>query len=115
MKYKGKKDKMDSYMLILMGLFYLYMYGKTVIGAAMYVTGWHWLSFIMLAVIALIFCLFALWLSYVLATEAIKYFGLPKNYLVATILAAFIAPLTIVFLSLSLSGVISSIFDPRYL
>lgn len=109
------KDKMDSYMLILMGQFYLYMYGKNVIGAAMHVTGWHWLSFIMLAVIALIFCLLALWLSYVLATEAIKYFGLPKNYLFATILAAFIAQLTIVFLSLTLSGVISSIFDPRYL
>ena len=102
-------------MLILMGLFYLHMYGKNVIGAAMHITGWDWLFFIILAIIALVVCLFALLLSYILATEAIKYFGLPKNYLVATILAVVIAPLSIVLLSLLLSGVIPSIFDPRFL
>lgn len=110
-----KKDKVDTYMLILMGLFYIYLYGKNVIGAAMHVNGWHWLFFIILAVIALVVCLIAWLLSYALASEAIKYFGLPKNYVWATILAVVIAPLTIIFLSLVLSGVIPSIFDPRFL
>lgn len=115
MKGKEKMEKTDKYMLVLMGLFYLYMYGKNVIGATMHVTGWHWISFIILAVIALVACLFAWLMSFALATEAIKYFGLPKNYVWATILAVVIAPLTIIFLSLVLSGVIPSIFDPRFL
>lgn len=110
-----KMDKTDTYMLILMGLFFLYMYGKNVISAAMHVTGWDWFFFIILAIIALVVCLFVLLLSYALATEAIKYFGLPKNYLVATILAIVIAPLSIIFLSLVLSGIIPSLFDPRFL
>ena len=115
MEKKENMDKTDMYMLVLMGIFYLYMYGKNVIGAAMHVTGWDWFFFIILAIIALVVCLFVLLLSYALATEAIKYFGLPKNYLVATILAIVIAPLSIIFLSLVLSGVIPSIFDPRFL
>ncbi len=115
MEKKEKMDKTDKYMLVLMGLFYLFMYGKNVIGAAMHVNGWDWIFFIILAVIALVACLFAWLMSFALATEAIKYFGLPKNYVWATILAVVIAPLTIVFLSLVLSGVIPSIFDPRFL
>lgn len=115
MEKKEKQEKTDNYMLVLMGLFYLYMYGKNVIGAAMHVTGWDWIFFIILAVIALVVCLFAWLMSFVLATEAIKYFGLPKNYVWATILVVVIAPLTIIFLSLVLSGVIPSIFDPRFL
>ena len=115
MEKKEKMDKTDRYMLVLMGLFYVYMYGKNVIGAAMHVTGWDWFFFIILAVIALVVCLIAWLLSYALASEAIKYFGLPKNYVWATILAVVIAPLTIIFLSLVLSGVIPSIFDPRFL
>lgn len=98
-----------------MGIFYLYMYGKNVIGAAMHVNSWNWIFFIILAVIALVVCLFAWLMSFALATETIKYFGLPKNYVWATILAVTIAPLTIIFLSLVLSGVIPSIFDPRFL
>lgn len=110
-----KKDREDTYMLILMGLFYIYLYGKNVIVATQYVSGWNWIFFIILAVIALVVCLFAWLMSFALATEAIKYFGLPKNYVWATILAVTIAPLTIIFLSLVLSGVIQSIFDPRFL
>ena len=34
MEKKEKQEKTDNYMLVLMGLFYLYMYGKNVIGAA---------------------------------------------------------------------------------
>ena len=115
MEKKENMDKTDKYMLVLMGLFYLYMYGKNVIGAAMHVNGWDWILFIILAVIALVVCVFAWLMSYALATEAIKYFGLTKNYVWATILAVVIAPLTIIFLSLVLSGVIPSIFDPRFL
>ena len=115
MEKKENMDKTDKYMLLLMGIFYLYMYGKNVIGAVMHVTGWDWILFIILAVIALVVCLFAWLMSFALATEAIKYFGLPKNYVWATILAVVIAPLTIIFLSLVLSGVIPSIFDPRFL
>lgn len=115
MKEQEKMDKTDKYMLVLMALFYLYIYLKNIIGAATHVTGWHWLSFIVLAVIALVFCLFALLISFVLANEAIKYFGLPKNYLVATILGVVISPLSIIILSLVLTGVIPSIFDPRFL
>ena len=102
-------------MLILMGLFYIYLYGKNVIVATQYVNGWDWIFFIILAVIALFVCLLALALSFALASEIIKYFGLPKNYVWATILAVVIAPLSILFLSLVLSGVIPSIFDPRFL
>ena len=80
----------------------------------MHFTGWDWIFFIILAVIALVVCLFALIMSFVLAIEA-KYFGLPKNNVWATILAVVIAPLTIIFLSLVLSGVIPSIFDPRFI
>ena len=32
MENKEKMDKTDKYMLVLMGLLYLYMYGKNVIG-----------------------------------------------------------------------------------
>lgn len=102
-------------MLILMGLFYIYLYGKNVIVATQHVNGWDWIFFIILAVIALLVCILALALSFALASEAIKYFGLPKNYFWATILAVVIAPLSILFLSLVLSGVIPSIFDPRFL
>mgnify|MGYP001771824907 CR=1 FL=1 len=115
MENKEKMDKTDKYMLVLMGLLYLYMYGKNVIGAAMHVTGWDWIFFIIFAVIALVFCLLAWLASFTIAMETIKYFGLPKNYVWATILAVVIAPLTIIFLSLVFSGVIPSIFDPRFL
>ena len=60
-------------------------------------------------------CLLAWLASFTIAMETIKYFGLPKNYVWATILAVVIAPLTIIFLSLVFSGVIPSIFDPRFL
>lgn len=115
MEEKKKLEKTDKYMLVLMSLFYIYLYIRHVVGAAMHVTGWDWLAFIVLAVIALVFCLFALLISFALATEAIKYFGLPKNYVWATILTVVIAPLSIILLSLVLSGVIPSIFDPRFL
>lgn len=115
MEKKEKMDKRDSYMLKLMGLFYLYLYGKNVIGAAAHVSGWDWLFFIVLAVIALAFFLFSLLVSYVMAQKAIVYFGLPKNYLVATIFAVVIAPLSIIFLSLVLSGIIPSVFDSQFL
>lgn len=62
MENKEKMDKTDKYMLVLMGLFYVYMYGKNVIGSAMHVTGWDWFFFIILAVIALVVCLIALML-----------------------------------------------------
>ena len=45
MEKKENMDKTDKYMLVLMGLFYLYMYGKNVIGAAMHVNGWDWILF----------------------------------------------------------------------
>ena len=115
MEKNDKIDRVDTYLLSLMGLFYIYLYGKNVFVAAQDVTGWDWLFFIILAIIAFVVCLFALFLSYALALEAIKYFGLPKNYVWATILAVTIAPLTIIFLSLVLSGVLPSIFDPRFL
>ena len=115
MEKKEKMEKTDKYMLVLMGLFYLYMYGKNIIGAAMHVTGWDWIFFIILAVIALVVCLIAWLLSYALASELIKYFGLPKNYICATIFAVVISPLTIIVLSLVLSGVIPSLFNPLFL
>lgn len=59
-----KLEKTDKYMLVLMSLFYIYLYIKNVVGAAMHVTGWDWLAFIVLAVIALFFCFFAvLWVN----------------------------------------------------
>lgn len=115
MEKKEKKDKKDTYMLILIGLFFLYLWGKNIIGAISHVSGWEWLAFIVLSVIALVICVLAWLLSCVLVTETIKYFGLQKSYLVITILSIIIAPLMIIFLSLVLSGVIPSIFDPRFL
>ncbi len=110
-----KMDTTDKYMLTLIGLIYLYMYGKNIIISAADVSGWDWLFFVILAVIALFFysCGFAM--SYGIAAGAISYFGLPKNYLVATLLAIVIAPLTVIILSLLLSGFIPSLFDPRFL
>lgn len=115
MEEKEKMAKTDKYMLALMALFYVCLYMKYVFGAATHVSGWDWLAFIILAIIALVFCLFALLISFVLASEATKYFGLPKNYIWATILAVVLSPLSIILLSLVLSGTIPSIFDPRFL
>lgn len=115
---KGKKEKMDkkdTYTLAFIGLFFLYIWGKNTVGAISNVSGWEWLAFIVLDVIALVICAFAWLLSYAMVNEAIKYFGLQKSYLVITILSIVIAPLMILFLSLVLSGVIPSIFDPRFL
>jgi hypothetical protein len=115
MEKKDNRDKKDIYMLVLTGLFYLYLWGKNVVVAVSYVSGWDWLAFIVLAIIALVICGFAWLFSCVLVTETIKYFGLQKSYLVITILSIIIAPLMILFLLLVLSGVIPSIFDPRFL
>lgn len=115
MEKKEEMDKKDTYTLTLTGLFYLYLWGKNVIGATSHVSGWDWLAFIVLSVIALGICGFAWLLSYAMVNEAIKYFGLQKSYLVITILSIIIAPLMIIILSLVLSGVIPSIFDPRFL
>lgn len=102
-------------MLTFVGLFYLYIYGKNVITAALYVTGWDWIPFIVLSVIALFICGTAWLISCGIVIETIKYFGLPKSYLVLTILSIILAPLTIIVLSLFLSGFIPSIFDPQFL
>ena len=115
MEKKEKMGKKDTYTLALIGLFFLYLWGKNTIGAISHVSGWEWLAFIVLALIALVICAFAWLLSYAMVNEAIKYFGLQKSYLVITILSIVIAPLMIIFLSLVLSGVIPSIFDPRFL
>ena len=111
---KEKTDKTDTYMFILMGLFYLYIYGKNIIDHAKNTTGWDWLFFIILSIITLFFYLVALMFSCLLALQVREYFGLPKNYLVATILAVVSAPLTMLLLSLTLSGVIPSLFGPRF-
>lgn len=115
MEKKEKMDKKDTYMFVLIGLFYLYLWGKNVIGSISHVSGWDWLAFILLAIVALAICGFAWIFSCGMVSEAIKYFGLQKSYLVLTILSIIIAPLMIIFLSLFLSGVIPSIFDPRFL
>lgn len=116
MDKKEKMDRIDIYMFLLMGIFYLYIYGKNVILAAQSVnTGFEWFLFIVQAVIALLVCLLAFILSYVFAYKAIKYFGLPKNYVWATILAIVMAPLSIIILLFVLSGLIPSIFDPHFL
>ena len=115
MEKKEKMDKKDTYMFVLIGLFYLYLWGKNVIGAISPVSGWDWLTFIVLAIIAMVICGFAWIFSCVMVRETIKYFGLQKSYLILTILSIVIAPLMIIFLSLVLSGVIPSLFDPRFL
>ena len=56
MEKKEKMDKKDTYMLVLTGLFYLYLWGKNIIGAVSHVSGWDWLAFIVLSVIALVIC-----------------------------------------------------------
>ena len=55
MEKKEKMDKKDTYMLVLTGLFYLYLWGKNIIGAVSHVSGWDWLAFIVLSVIEDIF------------------------------------------------------------
>ena len=115
MEKKEKMDKKDTYMLVLTGFFYLYLWGKNIIGAVSHVSGWDWLAFIVLSVIALVICGLAWLLSCAMVTETIKYFGLQKSYLIITILSIVIAPLMMLLLSLFLSGVIPSIFDPRFL
>lgn len=115
MDKKEKKDKKDTYMFVLIGLFYLYLYAKEIIGAVSCVSGWEWIAFIVFAVITLGICCFAWLFACVMVIKTIEYFGLPKSYLVLTILSIIIAPLMIIFLSLVLSGVIPSIFDPRFL
>lgn len=115
MENKKELDRIDRYMLLLISLMYLFMYGKNIVGAAVHVSGLEWILFIILAVFALLICLFAVGFSLYLANKAIRYFGLTKNYVVATILSIVIAPLSILFLMLVLSSVIPSIFDPQFL
>lgn len=115
MENKNKLDRIDRYMLLLISLMYLFMYGKIIVGTAVHVSGLEWILFFILAVFALLICLFAVVFSFSLASDAIRYFGLTKNYVVATILSIVIAPLSILFLMLVLSGVIPSIFDPHFL
>lgn len=115
MEEKKKMDKKDTYIMVLIGLFYLYIYGKNVIAAVLHATGWDWIGVIILSVVALFICASAWIFSCGIVIEAIKYFGLPKSYLVLTILSIVIAPLTIIVLLLFLSGTIPSIFDPRFL
>lgn len=115
MDKKERMDKKDTYVLVLIGLFYLYIYGNNVIGFAQDVEGWQWLPFIILSIVGLALCAFSCALSFLAVGKAIEYFGLPKNYLVLTILSIIIAPLTVVVLFLFLSGTIPSIFDPRFL
>lgn len=112
---KEKMDKKDNYMLTLIGLFFLYLWGKNVIGAISHVSGWEWFAFIVLSIIALVICALTWLISCVLVTKTIEYFGLQKSYIVVTILSTIIAPLMIIFLLLVLSGFIPSIFDPRFL
>ena len=115
MENNKESDRIDRYMLLLISLMYLFMYGKIIVGTAVHVSGLEWISFFIFAVFALFNCLVAVGFSLYLASEAIRYFGLPKNYVVATILSSVIAPLSILFLRLVLSGVIPTMFDPRVL
>lgn len=104
MEEKKKMDKKDIYILVLIGLFYLCIYGKLMIGAFSLVTGWEWILFIILSVVALAICCFAWVMSFVSVKLAIEYFGLPKSYLVLTILSIIIGPLVIIGLILLLYG-----------
>lgn len=112
---KKSIDRKDIYMLILIGLFYLFLFYKNILEEAPEISGWEWFPFVVVAIITLAIYSFAcLWSCY-MVTKAVKYFGLPKNYFVLTILSIVIAPLAIIFLSLILSGFLPSLFDPRFL
>lgn len=116
MEEKKKMNKKDIYALVFIGLFYLYLYGKYVISAALSITvWWEWILFIVLLLIALFVCGSGWLFSYGIVIKAIEYFGLPKSYFVLTILSIIIAPLTIIILFLVLSGTIPSILNPEFL
>ena len=57
MEKKEELGKIYIYMLVLVGVFYLYVYIRYIFGAGTNVSGWEWLAFIILAIIALLICL----------------------------------------------------------
>lgn len=78
----GKKD---VYMLVLLGVFFLYLWGDYCFRLLSDISGWAWLAFIVIAVVSFVFLAMGWMFSYFVANQIIKYFGLPKNYLVMTI------------------------------
>lgn len=57
-KKQREKDRQNTYMFTIIGLFHLYVWGKFIVDEAAGVSGWEWLSFIIGVIVAFLYISF---------------------------------------------------------
>lgn len=74
-----------------------------------------WIGIIIYSVIILFGYFFSALLSYFAVISLVEYLGLPKNYILLTILSIVISPIIYILVNLFIDGRIPALFDPRFL